>query len=77
VVLNLPGRLSLCFPRAMRSQSLARNILTMEWTAKELRYQVDRKFGEFTGLIRSLELTEIGVQDSETFYPGLFSTDLK
>jgi len=77
VVLNLPGRLSLCFPRGIQSRQVADNVLTVEWTAKELRYQVDRKFGELTGQIRSLELTEIQVQDSETYYPGLFSTVLK
>ena len=53
------------------------NVLTIERTAKNMRYQVDRKFGEFTGRIRSLELTEITVQDAETFYPGLFSTVLE
>jgi len=77
VVLNLPGRLSLCFPCGMQTQKECKNVLTMEWTAKNMRYQVDRKFGEFTGRIRSLELTEIAVQDADTYYPGLFSTVLE
>ena len=74
---NYRGRLSLLFPRAMVPQSVARNVLTMEWTARNMRYQVDRKFGEFTGCIKSLELTEIYVDNSEKFPPGFFPPKLE
>ena len=72
VQMNYRGRLSLMFPRAMIPQELARNVLTMEWTARDLRYQVDRKFGEFTQNIKSLELTEIRVEDTEDFPPAFY-----
>ena len=72
VQINYRGRLSLMFPRAMIPQELSRNVLTMEWTAHNLRYQVDRKFGEFTQSIKSLELTEIRVEDTEKFPPAFY-----
>lgn len=72
VQINLPGKLSLLFPRGITSVlNKAGHALTIEWEGKDMRYQVDRRFCELTGgNIRSLELTEVRAADAETYPAG-------
>jgi hypothetical protein len=77
VQISLSGKLSLLFPTYLKSQSIAANSLTIDWTGPSMRYQADRKFGELTGKIRSLELTEILPQDEGKVSPDLFMPQLR
>lgn len=72
VQINLPGKLSLLFPRGISSTlNKAGHALTVEWEGKDMRYQVDRRFCELTvGNMRSLELTEVRAADAETYPAG-------
>jgi hypothetical protein len=72
VQINLPGKLSLLFPRGIRGAlNKAGHALTMEWEGKAMRYQVDRRFNELTnGVVRSLELTEVRAADAAEYPPG-------
>lgn len=74
VQLNFPAKLSLLFPRGL---SLSRRgVLTLEWEGSSMRYQVDRKFADLTGAIRTLELTEIRTQDVEKYPPPFVPVEL-
>lgn len=65
--IRLPGRTTLFFPTALGQRERA--VLTMQWEGKALRYQADRKFSSLSsGMITSLELTEIAPQDSGVNY---------
>jgi hypothetical protein len=68
VQLNFPGRLSLLFPRGISGNAL-RDVLTMEWQGKSMRFQVDRKLKDLSGGCKSLELTEIRPEDAEIYLP--------
>lgn len=68
VQLNLPGRLTLFFPRGILVGK--RQCMTIEWEGSVMRYQVDRCFKDLTGAISTLELTEVKTADSEIYPPG-------
>ena len=59
--INLYGKLSLLFPRALRAvRNPVGNVLCVEWEGKVMRFQADRRLSELTdGRIKSLELTEV------------------
>ena len=62
-----PGRCTLFFPSYLKPAD--KGVLTIEWQAKSLRLQVDRKFASLAcGSIKSLELTEIAPADAGTNY---------
>lgn len=44
-------------------------VFSVDWTAGNLRYQADRVFDLLDGSCRRLEVTEIGTQDAEIFFP--------
>jgi hypothetical protein len=72
VQINLSGKLSLLFPRALKAErNLVGNVLTMEWEGADMRFQVDRRFAELTdGRIKSLELTEVQTSMAQQYPPG-------
>ena len=74
VQLNMPGRLSLLFPRGLPSNG--RGVVTIEWEGESMRYQADRKFINLSGAIRTLELTEIRPADVEKYPPPFVEVDL-
>jgi hypothetical protein len=59
------------YPLRIRPAEHRMHVLSMDWTAEDMRYQVDRKFTEVDGSLNSLELTEIQPQDAEV-YPAAF-----
>jgi len=65
VQLNVPGRLTLFFPRGIIVGK--RQCMTIEWEGAVMRYQVDRCFKDLTGAISTLELTEVKTADSEIY----------
>ena len=74
VQLNLPGRLSLLFPRGLPLNGRA--VMTMEFQGNTMRYQADRKIVNLSGALRTLELTEIQPSDVEKFPPPFVEVDL-
>lgn len=44
-------------------------VFSVDWTAGNMRYQADRVFDVLDGSCRSLEVTEIGTEDAQTFLP--------
>lgn len=72
VQINLPGKLSLLFPRGISGVlNKSGHAVTVEWEGKDMRYQVDRRFNELTGgQVRSLELTEVRAADAEAYPAG-------
>ena len=74
VQLNMPGRLSLLFPRGLPLNGRA--VLTIEFQGKSMRYQADRKFINLSGAIKTLELTEIQPSDVEKYPPPFVEVDL-
>ena len=72
VQINLPGKLSLLFPRGISGTlNKSGHALTMEWEGKDMRYQVDRRFNSLTGgQVRSLELTEVRAADAAEYPAG-------
>lgn len=72
VQINLPGKLSLLFPRGISGVlNKSGHAVTMEWEGKDMRYQVDRRFNELTdGQVRSLELTEVRAADAAEYPAG-------
>jgi hypothetical protein len=62
---NIPGRIALLFPRFLKTNE--RFVITIDWQGKFMRYQADRKFSALTGMIKSLELTEIRPQDADIY----------
>lgn len=64
--INMPGRLTLCFPRTLREGDF--HVLSMQWEATKMMYQLDRKFDAVhSGAIKTFELTEITPDDAEAF----------
>lgn len=74
VQLNFPGRLSLFFPRGLKANML--QVLTMEWRGDAMRFQVDRRFVDISGSIKTLELTEIRAEDAEQYPPNFVPVEL-
>ena len=74
VQLNMPGRLSLLFPRGLPLNG--RSVVTIECEGDNMRYQADRKFINLSGAIRTLELTEIRPADVESYPPPFVEVDL-
>lgn len=68
---QLPGRLSLLFPRGLRVFSgegfAPISTLCMQVDSGNMRYQLDRRFRSIGPGLVSLELIEISVQDAETY----------
>ena len=46
-----------------------KNILTIQWDGVGMKYQVDRKFLDTYGSIKTLEVTEIKMEDAEKYIP--------
>jgi hypothetical protein len=67
VMLPLPGRLSLLFPRALRSGD--KFVLTMEIVGQQMRYQLDRVCNSVDESLLTLELTEVRLEDSKVYPP--------
>jgi hypothetical protein len=67
ISLQFPGRLSFLFPRGITKEGL--QFLSMEWIATSYRFQIDRKFVGCDGLMKSIELTEIRIEDAEIYPP--------
>jgi len=68
VELPLPGQLTLFFPRGLKLRQRA--VITVQWTGKGMRYQVDRRFNTvINASINTLELSEIRKDDAT---PALF-----
>lgn len=74
VQLNMPGRLSLLFPRGLPLNGRA--VLTMEFEGETMRYQSDRKLVNLSGAIKTLELTEIRPSDVKNYPPPFVEVDL-
>lgn len=70
--LYLERGLTLLFPAAIASAK--RGVICADWSASAMRYQLDRKFDALDGSLRSLELTEIAVDDASV-YPPQFPRD--
>jgi hypothetical protein len=68
VTICLPGKLSLLFPRVLRDKE--KSVLTMEYIGERMRYQVDRIFHSLNEEIKTLELTEVRIDDAEVYPPG-------
>ena len=65
--LYLERGLTLLFPAAIASAK--RGVICADWSASAMRYQLDRKFDALDGSLRSLELTEIAVDDASVYPP--------
>eukprot|EP01038_Epipyxis_sp_PR26KG_P004177 gene4177-5944_t len=66
--LNLPGKLTLLFPRGLNDNQ--RFVITIQSDGDGIRYQLDRKFiSLINGAIKTLELTEIKPEDT-VLYPA-------
>ena len=65
------GKLSPRFVRRVSRRYAAGEpgVISLDWIAGQMRYQVDRKFAKLDGSLSSLELTEIQKSDAETFLP--------
>ena len=70
--LYLERGLTLLFPAAIASAK--RGVICADWSASAMRFQLDRKFDALDGSLRSLELTEIAVDDASV-YPPQFPRD--
>lgn len=67
----LPGKLTLRFPRGLRVSRSKQAALTMQWSGRILRYQLDRKFSSLReGAITTFELTEVRSEDAELWPAG-------
>ena len=80
VELRFKPRLTILYPRALMTASPLGGpptVLTIQWEGRDgMRYQVDRKFVDLLGSIKTLELTEIRTQDAEAFPPTFQPVDL-
>jgi len=75
VEIKLAPRLTILYPRGIAVDSPT--VLTIQWEGPSgMRYQVDRKFENLIGSIKTLELTEIRTQDAESFPPSYQPVDL-
>ena len=75
VEIKLAPRLTILYPRGIAVDSPT--VLTIQWEGPSgMRYQVDRKFENLIGSVKTLELTEIRTQDAENFPPSYQPVDL-
>jgi hypothetical protein len=75
VQLNLPGFLSILFPRALKNDE--RQTMCVEWQGNKMRFQTDRCFLDVTGAIKTLELTEITIENAQKYPGGGFNRDVE
>ena len=75
VQLNLPGFLSILFPRALKNDE--RQTMCVEWQGNKMRFQTDRCFLDVTGAIKTLELTEIAKENAQKYPGGGFNRDVE
>jgi len=75
VQLNLPGFLSILFPRALKNDE--RQTMCVEWQGNKLRFQADRCFTNISGAIKTLELTEITIDNAQKYPGGGFNRDVE
>lgn len=67
VSLYSEGGITLVFPSEVSADS--EGVISLDWIAGRMRYQIDRKFAKMDGSLSSLELTEIQKADAETYLP--------
>lgn len=68
---QFPGKLTLRFPRGLRVSRSKPAALTMQWSGRIIRYQLDRKFSSLKeGAISTFELTEVRSEDAELWPAG-------
>ena len=65
--LYVEGRVTLRLPLSVGGEPSV-NAISLDWAAKDMRYQADRKFRTM-GPISSLELVEIGTENSKIYAP--------
>ena len=58
---------TLVFPTSV--DAAAGGVVSLDWIAGSMRYQIDRKFDQLDGSLSSLELTEIQKEDAEKYVP--------
>jgi hypothetical protein len=75
VQIDLPGKLSLLFPRGL-SAATGHGTLTIEWEGQGMCFQIDRKFRDLSGGLKSLELTEIRTEDTSKYLPDFPTYDI-
>lgn len=75
VQLNLPGYLSILFPRALKNDE--RQTMCVEWQGNKMRFQADRCFTNISGAIKTLELTEITIDNAQKYPGGGFNRDVE
>jgi len=67
---QMPGKLTLFFPRGLRVSRSKQAVLTMQWSGRIIRYQLDRKFSSLRGAITTFELTEVRSEDADVWPAG-------
>jgi len=67
VSLYSEGGITLVFPSEVAADG--EGVISLDWIAGRMRYQIDRKFAKLDGSLASLELTEIQKEDAETYLP--------
>lgn len=75
IQLNLPGFLSILFPRALKTDE--RQTMCVEWQGNKMRFQADRCFVDLSGAIKTLELTEITIDNAQKYPGGGFNRDVE
>ena len=68
ISLYCEGGVTVVFPTVVESG--APGVVSLDWIAGLMRYQVDRKFKKLDGSLSSLELTEIQKKDAEVVLPN-------
>jgi hypothetical protein len=68
ISLYLEGGMTLAFPTSVAAG--AAGVISLDWIAGSMRYQIDRKWKVFDGSLSSLELTEIRKDDAEIVPPS-------
>lgn len=68
ISLYCEGGVTLVFPTVVAAN--APGVISLDWIAGQMRYQVDRKFKVLDGSLASLELTEIQKKDAEVVLPN-------
>lgn len=67
MTLYCEGGVTLAFP--LRVAADEGGVVSLDWIAGNMRYQIDRKFKVLDGSLSSLELTEIRKEDAEVRPP--------
>ena len=68
ISLYCEGGVTLVFPTVVAANGPG--VISLDWIAGQMRYQVDRKFKVLDGSLASLELTEIQKKDAEVVLPN-------